>query len=82
MLLLSLWLLTKRGQADNTERRKEICSRAYKILTEKVGLPAQDIIFDPNVLTIGTGIEEHNNYAVSFIESVKWIKRESAAGKS
>jgi 5-methyltetrahydrofolate--homocysteine methyltransferase len=64
----------EKGQADNTERRKEICSRAYKILTEKVGLPAQDIIFDPNVLTIGTGIEEHNNYAVSFIESVKWIK--------
>ncbi|MDX8337570.1 methionine synthase [Draconibacterium sp. IB214405] len=64
----------EKGQADNTERRKEICSRAYKILTEKVGLPAQDIIFDPNVLTIGTGIEEHNNYAVSFIESVQWIK--------
>jgi 5-methyltetrahydrofolate--homocysteine methyltransferase len=64
----------EKGQADNTERRKEICSRAYKILTEKVKLPAQDIIFDPNVLTIGTGIEEHNNYAVSFIESVKWIK--------
>ncbi len=64
----------EKGQADNLERRKEICSRAYKILTEKVGLPAQDIIFDPNVLTIGTGIEEHNNYAVDFIESVKWIK--------
>nr|WP_321354237.1 methionine synthase [uncultured Draconibacterium sp.] len=64
----------EKGQADDTERRKEICSRAYKILTEQVGLPAQDIIFDPNVLTIGTGIEEHNNYAVSFIESVKWIK--------
>ena len=64
----------EKGQADNTERRKEICTRAYKILTEQVGLPAQDIIFDPNVLTIGTGIEEHNNYAVSFIESVKWIK--------
>ena len=64
----------EKGQADNLERRKEICSRAYKILTEKVGLPAQDIIFDPNVLTIGTGIEEHNNYAIDFIESVKWIK--------
>ncbi|MEN8118456.1 MAG: methionine synthase [Bacteroidota bacterium] len=62
------------GQADNLERRKEICSRAYKILTEKVNFPPQDIIFDPNVLTIGTGIEEHNNYAVYFIESVKWIK--------
>ncbi|WP_347839549.1 methionine synthase [uncultured Draconibacterium sp.] len=65
----------EKGQADNTERRKEICSRAYKILTEQVKLPAQDIIFDPNVLTIGTGIEEHNAYAVSFIESVKWIKQ-------
>ncbi|MCK3683963.1 methionine synthase [Maribellus sp. YY47] len=64
----------EKGQADNTERRKEICTRAYKILTEKVHFAPQDIIFDPNVLTIGTGIEEHNNYAVSFIESVKWIK--------
>jgi len=64
----------EKGQADNTERRKEICSRAYKILTEQVHFLPQDIIFDPNVLTIGTGIEEHNNYAVSFIESVKWIK--------
>ncbi len=64
----------EKGQADSTGRRKEICSRAYNILTQKVHFPAQDIIFDPNVLTIGTGIEEHNNYAVSFIESVKWIK--------
>ncbi len=64
----------EKGQADNTERRKEICSRAYTILTEKVKFLPQDIIFDPNVLTIGTGIEEHNNYAVSFMESVKWIK--------
>ena len=62
------------GQADNFERRKEICSRAYKILTEKVGFQPQDIIFDPNVLTIGTGLEEHNNYAVDFIYSVSWIK--------
>jgi 5-methyltetrahydrofolate--homocysteine methyltransferase len=62
------------GQADNLERRKEICSRAYKILTEKVGFPPQDIIFDPNILTIGTGLEEHNNYAVDFIDSVRWIK--------
>ena len=62
------------GQADNLERRKEICSRAYKILTEEVGFLPQDIIFDTNVLTIGTGLEEHNNYAVDFIESVRWIK--------
>ena len=62
------------GQADNTERRKEICGRAYRILTEECGFPPEDIIFDPNVLTVATGMEEHNNYAVSFIESVRWIK--------
>ncbi len=64
----------EKGQADSFERRKEICSRAYRILVEKVNFPPQDIIFDPNVLTIGTGIEEHNNYAVDFIESIRWIK--------
>lgn len=65
----------EKGQADNLERRKEICSRAYKILTEEVDFPPQDIIFDPNVLTIGTGMEEHNSYAVDFFASVKWIKQ-------
>lgn len=64
----------EKGQADTYERRIEICGRAYKILTEKVGFPAEDIIFDPNVLAIATGIEEHNNYAVDFIKTVKWIK--------
>jgi len=64
----------EKGQADSFERRIEICTRAYKILTEKVGFPPYDIIFDPNILTIGTGIEEHNNYAVDFINTVKWIK--------
>jgi 5-methyltetrahydrofolate--homocysteine methyltransferase len=64
----------EKGQADNLERRKEICTRAYNILTEKVNFPPQDIIFDSNVLTIGTGMEEHSNYAVEYIESVKWIK--------
>jgi 5-methyltetrahydrofolate--homocysteine methyltransferase len=64
----------EKGQADSFERRKEICQRAYRILTEEVGFPATDIIFDPNVLTIGTGIEEHNNYAVDFFKSTKWIK--------
>ncbi|GAP69160.1 methionine synthase [Bacteroidales bacterium 6E] len=64
----------EKGQADNLERRKEICARAYRILTEKVKFPPEDIIFDPNILTIGTGMEEHNNYAVDFINSVKWIK--------
>ncbi len=65
----------EKGQADNYERRIEICERAYKILTEKVNFPPQDIIFDPNVLTVGTGLEEHNNYVVDFIESLKWIKK-------
>ncbi len=62
------------GQADSYERRIEICRRAYDILVDKVGFPAQDIIFDPNILTVATGIEEHNNYAVDFIKATKWIK--------
>jgi len=64
----------ERGQADTLERKIEICTRTYKILTEQVGFPPQDIIFDPNILTVGTGIEEHNNYAVNFIEATRWIK--------
>ena len=64
----------ERGQAADIERRIEICTRAYKLLTEKVNFPPQDIIFDPNVLAIATGIEEHNNYGVDFINSTKWIK--------
>jgi 5-methyltetrahydrofolate--homocysteine methyltransferase len=63
------------GQADTLERKIEICARTYKILTERIGFPPQDIIFDPNILTVGTGIEEHNNYAVHFIEATRWIKR-------
>ncbi|RYD79399.1 MAG: methionine synthase, partial [Sphingobacteriales bacterium] len=62
------------GQADNYEKRIQICERAYKILTEEVGFPPQDIIFDPNILTVATGIEEHNNYAVDYIKATKWIK--------
>ncbi len=62
------------GQADTAERKVEICTRCYKILTEKVGLPPQDIIFDPNILTVATGMEEHNNYAVNFIEATRRIK--------
>ncbi|MBB3046331.1 5-methyltetrahydrofolate--homocysteine methyltransferase [Litorivivens lipolytica] len=64
------------GQADNIERRKEICSKSYDILVNKVGFPPQDIIFDPNIFAVATGIDEHNNYAVDFIESVKFIKSE------
>jgi 5-methyltetrahydrofolate--homocysteine methyltransferase len=62
------------GQADTLERRKEICTKAYRLLTEEVGFPAEDIIFDPNIFAIATGIEEHNAYALDFIESCKWIR--------
>lgn len=65
----------EQGQADTYERKIEICARAYRILTEKVGFPPEDIIFDPNILTVATGIEEHNNYAVNFIEATRWIKQ-------
>ncbi|MFV0289488.1 MAG: methionine synthase [Mangrovibacterium sp.] len=65
----------EKGQADSFERRIEICDRAYRLLTEEINFPAEDIIFDPNILTIGTGLEEHNNYAVDFIEAVRWIKK-------
>ncbi|HYR42045.1 MAG TPA: homocysteine S-methyltransferase family protein, partial [Terriglobia bacterium] len=71
----------ERGQADTTDRKVEICSRAYRILTEQAGFPPQDIIFDPNVLTVATGIEEHNNYAVSFIEATRRIKANSTLVK-
>ena len=64
----------ERGQADTFERKIEVCERSYRILTQQVGFPPQDIIFDPNVLTVATGIEEHNNYAVDFIRATKWIK--------
>src|SRR5690606_35548760 len=66
----------EKGQADTFERRIEICERAYKLLTEKVGFPPEDIIFDPNVLAIATGIEEHNNYADDFIKTAEWIKKD------
>jgi len=65
----------EKGQADTFERRIEICKRAYNILTKEIGFPPQDIIFDPNILAIGTGIEEHNNYAVDYLEATRWIKQ-------
>ncbi|RAK67935.1 methionine synthase [Hymenobacter edaphi] len=65
----------EQGQADSYQRRIDICQRAYRILTEEVGFPAEDIIFDPNILTVGTGIEEHRRYAIDFIEAVRWIKQ-------
>jgi 5-methyltetrahydrofolate--homocysteine methyltransferase len=65
----------ERGQADSFERRTEVCERSYRILTQEAGFPPQDIIFDPNVLTVATGIEEHNNYALDFIQATHWIKK-------
>ena len=64
----------EKGQADSFERKAEVCKRAYDLLVQKVGFPPQDIIFDPNVLTVGTGMEEHANYAVDFIRATQWIK--------
>ncbi|WP_442010197.1 methionine synthase [Mycobacterium sp. 2YAF39] len=64
----------EQGQADNLERRKEICARAYRILTEEVGFPAEDIIFDPNCFALATGIEEHATYGIDFIDACAWIK--------
>jgi 5-methyltetrahydrofolate--homocysteine methyltransferase len=64
----------EQGQADTYERKIEICERAYRVLVDEVGFPAEDIIFDPNIFAIATGIEEHNNYAVDFINATAWIK--------
>jgi len=64
----------EKGQAADFEDKTRVCERAYRILVDKVGFPAEDIIFDPNILTVATGMEEHNNYAVDFIRATKWIK--------
>ena len=66
----------EKGQADNRQRKVEICARAYRILTEDVGFPPEDIIFDPNIFAVATGIEEHDNYGVDFIEATKAIKQQ------
>src|SRR6185295_5108611 len=65
----------EKGQADSFQRKSEICARAYKLLTQKAGFPASDIVFDPNILTVATGLDEHRNYAVDFIEATRWIKQ-------
>ncbi|MDD5240928.1 MAG: methionine synthase [Sulfuricella sp.] len=65
----------EQGQADTKQRKIDICARSYKLLTEQVGFPPEDIIFDPNIFAVATGIEEHNNYAVDFIEATREIKR-------
>ncbi|MGJ8664642.1 MAG: methionine synthase, partial [Marinicella sp.] len=63
------------GQADSYERKIQICQRSYDVLTQQIGFPAEDIIFDPNIFAIGTGIEEHNNYGKDFIDATRWIKQ-------
>jgi 5-methyltetrahydrofolate--homocysteine methyltransferase len=65
----------EQGQADNFKRKIDICARAYDLLTKQADFPASDIIFDPNILTVATGLEEHRNYAVDFIEATRWIKK-------
>jgi len=65
----------EKGQADNCQRKIEICARAYDLLTKQADFPASDIIFDPNILTVATGLEEHRNYAVDFMEATRWIKK-------
>ena len=71
----------EQGQADTFARKTEICARAYRILVEEVGFPPEDIIFDPNIFAIATGIEEHNNYAVDFINATRWIKQHLPGAK-
>ena len=71
----------EKGQADTFERKTKICARAYRILVDEVGFAPEDIIFDPNIFAIATGIEEHDNYAVDFIEAVRWIKRNLPGAK-
>ncbi len=71
----------EKGQADTYERKVEICERAYRVLVDELGFPPEDIIFDPNVFAIATGIEEHNNYAVDFINATRWIKENLPGAK-
>src|SRR5262245_3408347 len=71
----------EQGQADTLARKTQICERAYRILVDEVGFPPEDIIFDPNIFAIATGIEEHANYAVDFIDATRWIKQHLAGAK-
>ncbi len=71
----------EKGQADTFERRTEVCQRAYDLLTRKAGFPPQDIILDPNILTVATGIEEHNSYAMDFLQATRWIKQNLPGAK-
>ena len=71
----------EQGQADSFARKTQICERAYRLLVDEVGFPPEDIIFDPNIFAIATGIEEHDNYAVDFIEATRWIKQHLPGAK-
>src|SRR5256885_6692467 len=71
----------EQGQADNLQRKIDVCARAYQLLTERADFPANDIIFDPNILTVATGLDEHRNYAVDFIEATRWIKKNLAGAR-
>ncbi|MBY0422695.1 MAG: dihydropteroate synthase, partial [Parvularculaceae bacterium] len=71
----------EKGQADTAARKIEICERSYRLLTEALGFPADDIIFDPNIFAVATGIEEHDNYAIDFIEATRWIKQNLPGAK-
>src|SRR5439155_14668689 len=70
------------GQADTVERKVAICARAYRLLVEQVGFPPEDIVFDPNVLAVATGIEEHNEFAKAFIESLPLVKERCPGAKT
>src|SRR5262249_6981456 len=71
----------EKGQADTFRRKTDICARAYALLTQKIGFPPEAIVFNPNIFAIATGIEEHNNYAVDFIEATRWIRKNLAYAK-
>jgi len=68
-------LFDEKGQADTLERKTAVAERSYNLLVDKLGFPPEDIIFDPNVLAVATGIEEHNNYALNFIKATEWIRK-------
>src|SRR5207245_11681751 len=74
VVALSVMAREARGGAASFDRKTDICARAYDLLTEHANVPANDIIFDPNILTVATGLDEHRNYAVDFIEAIRWIK--------
>ena len=76
------WRSTSRARPPTVDDKVRICQRAYQLLTEEVGMPPDDIIFDPNILTVATGIEEHNRYAINFIEATRQIKQVARAPRS